>query len=44
LPPKTGARCGAVCNDGTTSSATGGGACSRHGGVSQWTYCDLLAP
>lgn len=31
-------RTGAVCNDGTYSSATGRGACSHHGGVSQWLY------
>ena len=29
-------RTGAVCRDGTTSSATGRGACSHHGGVSYW--------
>ena len=29
-------RIGAVCNDGTTSSATGSGACSGHGGVDHW--------
>lgn len=29
-------RVGAVCNDGTSSSATGRGACSHHGGVSYW--------
>ena len=28
---------GATCNDGTTSSATGSGACSSHGGVAIWT-------
>ncbi len=33
----TGGRGGAVCNDGTTSSATGSGACSWHGGVAYWT-------
>jgi len=27
---------GAYCNDGTKSDATGGGACSRHGGVKSW--------
>lgn len=27
---------GATCSDGTTSSATGSGACSHHGGVSHW--------
>ena len=30
-------RRGAVCNDGTESTATGSGACSSHGGV------DILA-
>lgn len=29
-------RTGAMCRDGSTSSATGSGACSRHGGVSYW--------
>lgn len=29
-------RTGAVCKDGTTSSATGSGACSGHGGVDHW--------
>ena len=29
-------RVGAVCKDGTGSSATGRGACSHHGGVSYW--------
>jgi len=29
-------RIGAVCKDGTNSSATGRGACSHHGGVSRW--------
>jgi hypothetical protein len=31
-------RTGAVCNDGTISSATGSGACSRHDGVDHWLY------
>lgn len=31
-------RTGAVCSDGTPSSATGRGACSWHGGVSYWLY------
>ena len=31
-------RIGAVCNDGTTSKATGRGACSHHGGVDYWLY------
>ncbi|MDO4901958.1 MAG: hypothetical protein Q4A21_00125 [bacterium] len=29
-------RSGAFCRDGSMSSATGRGACSRHGGVSSW--------
>lgn len=29
-------RIGAVCRDGTRSTATGRGACSHHGGVSYW--------
>jgi len=29
-------RTGAICNDGTTSAATGSGACSNHGGVDEW--------
>lgn len=29
-------RRGAMCNDGTTSTATGSGACSGHGGVDYW--------
>ena len=33
-----GERTGAVCKDGTTTSATGSGACSHHGGVDYWTY------
>ncbi len=36
--PFLGIRIGAVCRDGTTSTATGSGACSRHGGVSRWLY------
>ena len=31
-------RVGALCHDGTTSSATGRGACSWHGGVAEWLY------
>lgn len=31
-------RTGAVCNDGSISSATGSGACSRHDGVDHWLY------
>lgn len=34
----SGARTGAVCNDGSTSTATGRGACSHHDGVDYWTY------
>jgi hypothetical protein len=33
-------RVGAVCNDGTNSTATGSGACSHHGGVLCWQYSD----
>ncbi len=33
-------RIGAICKDGTTSTATGSGACSHHGGVSCWQYSD----
>ena len=33
-------RVGAVCNDGTASTATGSGACSHHGGVRCWQYSD----
>lgn len=29
-------RIGAVCKDGTSSTATGSGACSHHGGVDYW--------
>lgn len=29
-------RSGARCNDGTSSGATGSGACSTHGGVDYW--------
>jgi hypothetical protein len=43
--PQTGAgadrhRVGALCNDGTNSSATGSGACSHHHGVKCWKYSD----
>lgn len=31
-------RVGAICSDGSQSSATGSGACSHHGGVYQWLY------
>lgn len=31
-------RVGAWCWDGTWSNATGSGACSWHGGVSEWAY------
>ncbi len=33
-------RVGAVCRDGSLSTATGSGACSSHGGVSCWRYSD----
>ena len=33
-------RIGAICRDGWQSSATGRGACSHHGGVSEWLYSD----
>jgi hypothetical protein len=36
--PSSGARTGAICKDGTPSSATGSGACSHHGGVDHWLY------
>lgn len=35
---QSGGRTGAICNDGSHSSATGRGACSHHGGVAQWLY------
>lgn len=31
-------RLGAKCRDGTSSYATGSGACSHHGGVKYWKY------
>lgn len=31
-------RVGATCKDGTSSYATGSGACSHHGGVRTWKY------
>lgn len=41
-PSNTGApsngRTGAICKDGSRSSATGRGACSHHGGVARWLY------
>jgi len=33
-------RIGAVCRDGSTSAATESGACSWHGGVSEWRYSE----
>ncbi|MGB8644450.1 MAG: SH3 domain-containing protein [Anaerolineae bacterium] len=36
--PHVAVRVGAVCNDGTTSTATGSGACSHHKGVAYWLY------
>jgi hypothetical protein len=38
VPAPSGGRVGAICRDGTRSSATGRGACSHHGGVAQWLY------
>lgn len=40
--PATGSRVrtGATCKDGSYSTATGSGACSRHEGVSCWMYSD----
>jgi len=34
--PSSSGRTGAIRNDGTTSGATGRGACSHHGGVNHW--------
>jgi len=41
-PPQPGprVRIGAICNNGTLSSATGSGACSSNGGVRCWRYSD----
>ncbi len=36
--PSEGVRIGAVCKDGSTTDATGQGACSHHGGVDHWIY------
>ena len=33
-------RIGATCRDGSSSTATGSGACSSHGGVACWRYND----
>src|SRR5439155_27148684 len=33
-------RIGAICRDGSESSATGRGACSHHGGVRCWRYSE----
>lgn len=38
--PAASSRVGARCVDGTTSTATGSGACSHHGGVSCWLMSD----
>lgn len=38
--PGKGRRIGAICVDGSTSKATGRGACSGHGGVAYWLYED----
>jgi len=37
-PAQSMTRTGAICNDGSPSSATGRGACSHHGGVARWLY------
>jgi hypothetical protein len=37
-PAPSNVRVGAICKDGTRSSATGRGACSHHGGVARWLY------
>ena len=34
-------RIGALCKDGFNSNATGSGACSYHGGVSEWLYKEI---
>jgi hypothetical protein len=39
-PTPGGFRVGAICKDGTPSTATGSGACSSHGGVACWRYSD----
>lgn len=36
--PTSGYRTGAICNNGSYSSATGRGACSWNGGVREWLY------
>jgi hypothetical protein len=38
--PGPATRIGATCNDGTSSTAIGSGACSSHGGVRCWRYSD----
>ncbi len=38
---QTGGRTGAICRDGSRSSATGRGACSHHGGVARWLYAKI---
>ncbi len=37
-------RVGALCRDGSTSSATGRGACSWHGGVAEWLMDSVEHP
>jgi hypothetical protein len=37
-PAVTADRIGVICRDGWRSSATGGGECSRHHGVSRWLH------
>jgi hypothetical protein len=41
---RPGARTGAVCRDGSSSAATGSGACSRHGGVARWITANSADP
>lgn len=36
--PNKRTRIGAICKDGTKSTSTGRGACSRHDGVQKWLY------
>ena len=37
----SGGRVGAICRDGSRSSARGRGACSHHGGVARWLYAQV---
>ena len=40
IAPTVRFRIGATCRDGSSSNATGSGACSSHGGVACWRYND----